>query len=105
MALSFRLMSDSSSPVTGTALGMGNGDNENDFVSLLKDHGIRKSRQHASARVLCVGGIELRMRNNLRQTCADFYEKGVCGLGAAFEIPVERLVDFFLGLRLDAKGL
>lgn len=46
--------SDSSTPISGTALGMGNRNDENDLVFLLVDHGIGKLRQHASARIHCV---------------------------------------------------
>src|ERR1039458_1089988 len=57
--------SDSPSPITGAALGVGYGDDKNGIGFLLKDHGIGKPRQYASASVLCIDGIELRMRNNL----------------------------------------
>ena len=51
---------------------MGDGDNKNGVVFFLEDHGIGKARQYASAGVLCICGIELRMRDNLRQGGTDF---------------------------------
>src|ERR1039458_3973143 len=91
--------SDSPSPITGAALGVGYGDDKNGVGFLLKDHGIGKPRQYASASVLCIDGIELRMRNNLRQRCPDFSQESVGRFRAALEIPFKRFVDLLLSLR------
>ena len=97
--------SDSYPPITGAALGVGYGGDENDLNLLLKDHRIGKLLHHALARILCVDGIELRMSGNLRQGCADLREKRFSGFGAPLEIPLEGFVDLMLRLRVDANAL
>src|ERR1035437_8736578 len=96
---------DSSTPITRTALGMGYSNNENNIVLLLIDHGIGELRQYASARILCIGWIELRMRGNLRQRCANFCKICAGSFRVPLEIPVEGLIDLFLRLRLSANVL
>ena len=96
-------VSNSSTPVTGTALGVGHSDDENNVAFLLKNNGIRKARQYTFASVLCISGVELGAESNLFQGSPDLGEKRISCFGTAFEIPIEGFVDLLLGLRLDAN--
>src|ERR1035438_10091078 len=77
-------VSNSSAPVTGTALGVGHSDDKNDVVFLLENHRIWKVCQYTLARVLCVNRVELRTGSNLCQGCPDLREKRIGRFWAAF---------------------
>ena len=85
-------------PIAESALGVGDGDNKNDVVFLLKNHGIRKSFQYSSAGVLCKRRVELRMGDDLREGGGDFGKKCIGGFGAALEIPIKCRINLFPSL-------
>jgi hypothetical protein len=96
--------SNASSQIAESALGMGQRDDKDDVVLLLKDQGIRELFQDTPTGVLCIQRIELRMRYDLREGSIDFGQKGSCCFRAALEIPLERSVDLFPSLEPDAEG-
>jgi len=83
---------------------MGQRDDKDSVVLLLKDKGIRELFQDAPAGVLGIQRIELRMRDDLREGNVDFGQKCSGCFRAALEIPLECRVDLFPSLESDAEG-